>query len=170
MLCLPPAAALIANKSSNHRSTGHNRRFAAGLSVKDDAGRNTIAIESARMKSTAKFAWIVLGNGGPGILIIGRGIATPTRKLSMRTGRNNAGVTRHDACPILQTTTLWNERAFCRINEFSDAYGRSDQQPSPVACRGLVVAPHRPVSAHGHAHHREVSGGARAEAGPAATC
>jgi hypothetical protein len=105
MSCLPPAAALIANKSSNHRSTGHNRRFAAGLSVKDDAGRNTIAIESARMKSTAKFAWIVLGNGGPGILIIGRGIATPTRRLSMRTGRNNAGVTGHDACPILQTTT-----------------------------------------------------------------
>jgi hypothetical protein len=104
MLCLPRAAAVIANKSSNRHSTGRNRRFAAGLSAKDGAARNTIAIESARMKSTARFAWIVLGNGGPGILIIGRGIATPTRRLSMRTGRNN-GVTRHDACPILQTTT-----------------------------------------------------------------
>lgn len=105
MFCLPPAAAVIASKSSNHRSTGPNRRFAAGLSVKDDAGRNTIAIESARMKSTARCAWIVPGNGGPVILIIGGGIATPTRRLWMRTGRNNAGVTRHDACPILQTTT-----------------------------------------------------------------
>lgn len=105
MSCLPPAAAVIANKSSNHHSTGHNRWFAAGLSVKNGAGRNIIAIESAQMKSTARFAWIVPGNGGSVILIIGGSIATPTRRLWMRTGRNNAGVTRHDACPILQTTT-----------------------------------------------------------------
>ena len=105
MSCLPPAAAVIANKSFNHRSTGHNRRFVVGPSVKGDAGRNIIAIESVRMKSIARFAWTALGNGGPVILIIGRSIATPTRRLWMRTGRNNAGVTRHDACPILQTTT-----------------------------------------------------------------
>jgi hypothetical protein len=105
MLCLPSAAAAIANKFSNHHSTGRNRWFAAGLSAKNGAAGNTIAIESARMKSTGRFAWIVLGNGGPAILIIGRGIAVPTRRQSTRTGGNNASVIRHGACLILQTTT-----------------------------------------------------------------
>ena len=75
MPCLPSAAAVIASRYFSHRSTGHNKQFAAWQVASNSVAPNIIANDSTRIKNTGRSAWTACGSGGQSTPITGSAIA-----------------------------------------------------------------------------------------------